>query len=308
MRLGTLSVRLRTIPESGPIPAAPQDYLPEAAGGYVIAAPGSCYALVLTNHAPQRALVTITIDGRRMTGRGIVVPALSSVQVEGPVDLGAVGRFIALREGHEALGEDGGRDRDALGLIEVRYQKERPYVAPALTIAPFVGQPITTDTIPFQPYRRTIPSPWAPIQQHFWTYTSKIFGNQGGQGSAVPVGETVTNPSTSHVTLRSSTVGARQPDGALRGVALNAMQATLSGTSVSAVPDRATAVGTGMAGDEVQHWDSVSLGALELEETIIRLRLIHTAAAVPAAPRIRPLPTGGQPLQMPAPARPEPRA
>lgn len=103
------------------------DNIREIDSGHVLARPGAVYAIRVRNLGPLRAVTAIEIDGRRITGGGLVLDAYSVVTLERPVDGADTGRFTVVSEGDEQVfGPDGGRDNDDLGLIEASFKRELP--------------------------------------------------------------------------------------------------------------------------------------------------------------------------------------
>src|SRR5678815_1555754 len=91
----------------------------EVESGHVLARPGQVYVLRLRNHGPLRCVADISIDGHAVTGRGLVINAWGTVDLERPIHERERGRFTVIAEGDERVfGPDGGRDNPALGLIE----------------------------------------------------------------------------------------------------------------------------------------------------------------------------------------------
>ena len=76
MRVGDFSVEIVPVDGSG---------IREVESGHVLARPGQVYRLRLRNHGPLRAVADITIDGRSVTGDGLVIRPLSTVDLERPV-------------------------------------------------------------------------------------------------------------------------------------------------------------------------------------------------------------------------------
>jgi hypothetical protein len=102
----------------------------ELDSGHVLARPDTVYRLRLRNFGPLFAVADIEIDGRTVTGGGLVLRPWSVMELERPVDEGEDGRFTVAAEGDEAaFGPDGGRDNDALGLIDARFRRELPNAA-----------------------------------------------------------------------------------------------------------------------------------------------------------------------------------
>lgn len=99
----------------------------ETQDGYVLARPGQVYRIRLRNHGPLRAVVRIALDGHAITENGIVLDPAGTVDLERPTTKGEHGRFVVIREGSEAaFGPDGGRDNEALGLIDGEFKRELP--------------------------------------------------------------------------------------------------------------------------------------------------------------------------------------
>jgi hypothetical protein len=106
------------------------DNIREIDSGHVLARPGAVYAIRLRNLGPLRAVTAIEIDGRRITGGGLVLDAYSVVTLERPVDGADAGRFTVIAEGDEQVfGPDGGRDNAKLGLIEASFKRELPRIS-----------------------------------------------------------------------------------------------------------------------------------------------------------------------------------
>lgn len=103
------------------------DRVRELDSGHVLARPGTVYRLRLRNFGPLHCVADVELDGRRVTAGGLVLRPWSFTDLERPVDDGEDGRFTVAAEGDEAaLGLDGGRDNDALGLIDARFRRELP--------------------------------------------------------------------------------------------------------------------------------------------------------------------------------------
>jgi hypothetical protein len=99
----------------------------ELDSGHVLARPGTIYRLRLRNLGPLYGVADIAIDGRRVTDGGLVLRPWSTLDLERPVSDGEDGRFTVTAEGDETVfGPDGGRDNDALGLIDARFRRELP--------------------------------------------------------------------------------------------------------------------------------------------------------------------------------------
>jgi len=103
------------------------DRVRELDSGHVLARPGTVYRLRLRNLGPLYCVAEIAIDGRRVTSGGLVLRPWSTTDLERPVDEGEDGQFTVAAEGDEKVfGPDGGRDNDALGLIDARFRRELP--------------------------------------------------------------------------------------------------------------------------------------------------------------------------------------
>jgi len=258
----------------------------ELDSGHVVARPGQVYVLRLRNHGPLRCVAEVSIDGNSVTGNGLVIDAWSTVDLERPIHATERGRFTVIAEGDERVfGPDGGRDNAALGLIEARFRRELPNVAHREPLyEPGVPRPIVTlpspgpsspEPGPTPPRRPMAPPDWTPLT---W---------QAGAGlsAALPArpGRAGMKPFTSLLARMARDVSVESP----------------------AIPEQVSdavegAAGTGLTGSSDQEFVSVSVGALETEATVIRLRLVIGAEEALATPR--PLPKTDD-----APARPAPR-
>jgi hypothetical protein len=118
MRSGDFAVEVVTSNDRG---------VRELESGHVLARAGTVYRLRLRNFGPLYCVADISIDGRRVTGGGLVLRPWSTMDLERPVDEDEDGCFTVAAEGDEAaLGPDGGRDNDELGLIDARFRRELP--------------------------------------------------------------------------------------------------------------------------------------------------------------------------------------
>jgi hypothetical protein len=114
----------------------------ELDSGHVLARPGTVYRLRLRNFGPLHAVADVELDGRRVTAGGLVLRPWSFTDLERPVDDGDDGRFTVAAEGDEsALGLDGGRDNDALGLIDARFRRELPRADGRVDMPPMIAMP-----------------------------------------------------------------------------------------------------------------------------------------------------------------------
>lgn len=116
----------------------------ETEAGHVLARPGQVYRLRLRNFGPLNCVVNIDLDGRRVTGGGLVLEPWSTTELERPVDAAEDGCFTVVAEGNEQVfGPDGGRDNASLGLIEARFRRELPGHNRRAEPPPVIGMPIT---------------------------------------------------------------------------------------------------------------------------------------------------------------------
>jgi len=258
----------------------------EIESGHVLGLAGEVYTLRLRNHGPLRAVANITIDGRPVTGGGLVLNAFSTSDLERPVHATERGRFTIIAEGNERVfGPDGGRDNPDLGLIEARFRRELP-PAGILDVFP---HPLPAS------YPRPVTSPPYPYNQ------SRGTGIRGG--------------------IPRTGLGGMEPDehdGPSGPPSLNRIEALMkAGSPPLAEPETPAALtdiredgigrdaieraaGTGLTGSSSQEFVPVRVGDLETEATVIRLRLVIGTAEALAAPR--PLPITNE-----APARPAAR-
>jgi hypothetical protein len=232
----------------------------EIESGHVLARAGTVYGIRLRNFGPLRCVADVHIDGKPMTGRGLVVNAYGMVTLERPVDGRDAGRFTVIAEGDERVfGPDGGRDNPDLGEIEVRFRRELPSGAarraPDDSDVPALPLPTREPRDPFGPQIPTPPSrPMAPPE---WT-----------------------PPGIHASSLRPRDISARL-----------ARHAAPESPTVSRAPgteDIERAAGTGLTGQSNQAFVPIAIGPLEQEATVIRLRIVIGTDAAFAAPR--PLP------------------
>lgn len=232
----------------------------EIESGHVLARPGTVYGIRMRNFGPLRCVAQVSVDGKDVTERGLVIDAYAVMTLERPVTGNDSGRFTVIAEGDERVfGPDGGRDNEALGLIEVRFRRELPRESarhiPDFISSPPIPRPIEP-TIPMPPGRPMAPPEWTPP----------------GIRASAPRPHDI-SAIASRLTERSH---ALDPD----------------------VVERAA--GTGLTGSSTQQFIPVSIGPLEQEATVIRLRVvIGTEEAFNEA---RPLPEAGE-----VPARPPAR-
>jgi len=257
----------------------------ELESGHIVARPGQVYVLRLRNHGPLRCVAEVSIDGHSVTGNGLVINAWSSVDLERPIHASERGRFTVIAEGDERVfGPDGGRDNAALGLIEARFRRELPNVAQREPLyEPGIPRPIVTlpspdgapspEPGPMPPRRPMAPPGWTPLT---WEAQAAIPRATSGKLRRTGL-------------LFTSLLARMAPDVSVDG----------------APPEQASdtverAAGTGLTGSSDQEFVQVSVGALEAEATVIRLRLVIGTEEALATPR--PLPKTDD-----APARPAPR-
>ena len=259
----------------------------ELESGHVVARPGQVYVLRLRNHGPLRCVAEVSIDGHSVTGNGLVINAWGSVDLERPIHATERGRFTVIAEGDERVfGPDGGRDNAELGLIEARFRRELPNATQREPLYdPAIPRPIVTmpsppgtpspDPGPMPPRRPMAPPDWTPLTWH--------------AQADMPM---LASPSKRRFGIRPFE-------------ALMARLAPDVSVEPRAIPEQVSdavegAAGTGLTGRSDQEFVQVSVGALEAEATVIRLRLVIGSEEVLATPR--PLPKTAD-----TPARPAPR-
>jgi len=256
----------------------------ELESGHVVARPGQVYVLRLRNHGPLRCVAEVSIDGHGVTGNGLVINPWSTVDLERPIHATERGRFTVIAEGDERVfGPDGGRDNSELGLIEARFRRELPngprreplydpgYPRPIVAL-PSPG-PDSPEPGPTPPRRPLAPPDWTPL-----TWQARA-GHD-----AEPLRKHGRFDITSLMARMASSVSVETP-------------AVTPGQETDAFE---RAAGTGLTGRSDQEFVSVSVGALETEATVIRLRLVIGSEEALASPR--PLPETED-----VPARPAPR-
>src|SRR3954464_5243883 len=276
MRVGDFSVDV----------VAAQGDLREIESGHVLARPGQVYVLRLRNHGPLRCVADITIDGHAVTGGGLVINAWGSVDLERPIHASERGRFTVIAEGDERVfGPDGGRDNADLGLIEARFRRERPNPRRAEPVdEPSIGRPIVTLPSPSGPHspdpgpipsrRPMAPPDWSPLT---WQASAGVPRTALGKARRTDM------PVTSLLAREAPEVSVESPH-----------RPEQLGDAIE------RAAGTGLTGSSNQEFVKVSVGVLEAEATVIRLRLVIGSEEALAAPR--PLPANDA-----VPARPAPR-
>lgn len=249
----------------------------EIGSGHVLARAGTVYGLRLRNFGPLRCVADVQIDGKVVTRGGLVLDPYSVSTLERPIDDREAGRFTVIAEGDERVfGPDGGRDNPELGMIEVRFRRELPRdqrhgirPLPDVSILPVPIIPVTHGSdVPSPPAPRTPPPPGRPMAPPEWT-------PPGWQARGPDV------PPITNIASVLSAAGVRQ-------------QPSMPADLVE------RAAGTGLTGHSSQQFVPVSLGPLEHEATVIRLRIVIGSDEAFAAPR--PLPATED-----APARPAAR-
>jgi hypothetical protein len=241
----------------------------EIESGHVLARPGQVYVLRLHNHGPLRCVADVTIDGHGVTGGGLVIDPWSRVDLERPIHASERGRFTVIAEGDERVfGPDGGRDNPDLGLIEARFRRELPNAArPQPIREPSIPRPIVTMPSPDRSPASPDPDPYPrrPFTPPEWT------------------------PPTWH----AQAARAQPPLGRAAAFEIQALMAPSVPFATPAAPEQVSdaierAAGTGLTGTSNQEFVPVSVGTLESEATVVRLRLVIGAPDAVDAPR--PLP------------------
>jgi hypothetical protein len=284
----------------------------ELPSGHVLVRPGQVYVLRLRNYGPLRAVFDVRIDGRVVTGRGLVVEGSSTTDLERPIHATERGRFTVIAEGNEAVfGPDGGRDNPDLGLIEVRFRRELPskereprelpppFPFPGLIVpepAPSADPSPAPANVP--PRTPAVPPEWTPPQR------PDITPRRSEHMDACML------PGGARLRSAPSARAVPQVDEALRVAATRLFPAAAQALAAEPLlderetraPERAIerAAGTGLTGHSAQEFVPTTVGKLEAEPTVVRLGLvIGSPEALGAA---RPLPS-----EVGAPGRPAPR-
>lgn len=292
MRVGDFSVEV----------VAAEGGVREIESGHVLARPGQVYKLRLRNHSPLRAVAEITIDGHTVTGRGLVVDALSTLYLERPIHETERGRFTVIAEGDERVfGPDGGRDNANLGLIEARFRRELPEPRREWSIAPIypTSAPLSGDDPPLTAPGRPEPNgPWRPGMPRFTPPT--------WDADSAPIAKSARGGIRGAISAFLSSFSVESPapteNHAPRGTGHVAALGTDEVVAAPRVRDAEIerAAGTGLTGSSRQEFEPVYVGKLEPEATVIRLRLVIGSEEALSAPR--PLPESN-----PVPARPAAR-
>jgi hypothetical protein len=263
----------------------------ELDSGHVIARPGQVYVLRLRNHGPLRCVAEVSIDGHGVTGNGLVINPWSAVDLERPIHATERGRFTVIAEGDERVfGPDGGRDNAALGLIEARFRRELPNAfSRAVRDEPSIPRPIVTGPLSPEPGQ---PHPRRPLAPPDWTPLTTGTGDSMRMYGAPARMSRPPNPITSLLARMGTAITGGSPS--VPEQIPDAMDGAMAGEAVE------RAAGTGLTGRSAQEFVPVSVGALEPEATVIRLRLVIGAEDALTTPR--PLPKTND-----VPARPAPR-
>jgi hypothetical protein len=266
----------------------------ELESGHVVARPGQVYVLRLRNHGPLRCVADVSIDGNSVTGNGLVIDAWRSVDLERPIHATERGRFTVIAEGDERVfGPDGGRDNAALGLIEARFRRELPNAySRAVLDEPSIPRPIRTG--PFSPGPGQTP-PRRSLEPPDRTPLTTGGGDWMPPLGAPPRMSRSPNPITSLLARMGAAITGGSPSAPEQ---LPDTMGDEAAAEVAGAVERAA--GTGLTGRSAQEFVPVSVGALEPESTVIRLRLVIGAEESLATPR--PLPKTND-----VPARPAPR-
>jgi hypothetical protein len=263
----------------------------EVQSGHVLARPGQVYTLRLRNHGPLRAVVDVSIDGRRVTGGGLVLNASSAVDLERPIHATERGRFTVIAEGNERVfGPDGGRDNPDLGLIEARFRRELPDERRFTRELPDFDRMPVTEPTNGRPWPH-VTAPRSPSPSRRWV-DNRLRGSDALDGESAPA-----NRPPMLSALMAGTPIPASPDTEPATPMQQPDIVPLIGDPRDAIE---RAAGTGLTGSSQQEFVSVHVGRLETEATVITLRLVigtHEALSAP-----RPLPDTA-----PAPARPAAR-
>jgi hypothetical protein len=223
--------------------------------GHVLARPGQVYRLRLRNFGPLYCVVDVDVDGRRVTAGGLVLEPWGTTELERPIDASEDGRFTVVAEGDESVfGADGGRENSALGLVEARFRRELPRNGQRVDASPTISLPDRPAPTP-----RDVPLPRPPsrfpIAPPEWTPSFNRLDAPAGPPMSASAYRTVSSP--------TPIVTHEHTDSIER------------------------AAGTGLTGHSDQQFVPMSLGPLESEATVIRLRLVigTEAALMDDAPR-----------------------
>jgi hypothetical protein len=271
MRVGDFGVELVPVGEGA---------FRETDAGHVLARPGPVYGIRLRTYGPLRAVVDVRLDDKSITANGLVIDANSAVTLERPVHASEAGRFTVIAEGDETVfGPDGGRDNPSLGAIVASFRRELPasghhYPRPgARTEEPRSLFPLPGSTgptlddfpIPPPPPRPMAPPEWSPptasARAENSAKTSASFASRAPEVLPPPPRARSVEPEVVPAVPQQFPTHAMPPDAIER------------------------AAGTGLTGRSSQEFVPVSVGTLEMQATVIRLRLVIGTAAAINAPR-----------------------
>ena len=226
----------------------------EVDSGHVLARPGQMYALRLRNHGPLRCVADVRIDGRVVTAGGLVIDAGCTEELERPITPDEDGCFTVFGEGDERVfGADGGRENADLGLIEVRFRRELPGGEDP--------RPLPADRVELLMRERM--RGLGPADHADGTWTRMMLG-----ASSAPNGGRFGGRLEQYA---SSLYRESEVSPFLREPELD--------------EDVERAAGTGLTGHSTQRFSPTTLGPLESEATVVRLRLvIASEEAIRSAP------------------------
>lgn len=237
----------------------------EVDSGHVLARPGQVYALRLRNHGPLRCVADVRIDGRVVTAGGLVIEAGCTEELERPITPDEDGCFTVVSEGDEdVFGADGGRENEELGLVEVRFRRELPS-----------GE---------RPRPLPLDGDLGRVREMPIRLGSARMSLSNGEAAPPNGRHDRFGGRLEH--FASSLLGREDPAPYLEA---------------PEVDDVERAAGTGLTGHSAQRFRATTLGLLEAEATVIRLRLViatedairtaplrHEDSATPARPLARP--------------------
>jgi hypothetical protein len=239
----------------------------ELDSGHVLARPGQVYRLRLRNFGPLSCVVDLDVDGRRVTAGGLVLEPWGTTELERPIDASEDGRFTVVAEGDESVfGPDGGRENSALGLVEARFRRELPQNGHRIDRSPTISLPERPAPTP-----RDVPRPPSrfPVAPPEWTPSFNRLSAPHESPMSASAYRTVQSPTPTFTHERDDSIE--------------------------------RAAGTGLTGHSDQQFVPMSLGPLESEATVIRLRLVIGTEAALMEDAPRPL------IDNRAPLRPAPR-
>lgn len=233
--------------------------LREAETGHVLARAGAVYSIRLRNFGPLRCVVGVEIDGKFVTGGGLVVMPYGVCTLERPVDDTEHGRFTVVAEGDESVfGPDGGRDNADLGLIDASFRRELPTSGQGRFIPTSIPMPSA------RPMPGSVPPRMRPARPPEgtppgWQNQLRSFDNATPASPPSPASFASAHAPMSHPEVAE---WVQESHDSLH-----------------------RAAGTGLTGRSDQEFTTVSVGALEKEMTTLRLRLVIGTEEEIAAPR-----------------------